>query len=99
MIARYRWRASWVALALLAATCSAPGSTLVEREGAQNSPETEVSAFSADLLEASPEQRKQMFIATLLPLIGRANEEIAADRELLLGVKLAIAEGRELDTD
>lgn len=46
----------------------------------------------------SPDERKRVFVATLLPLVLRVNELILADRERLLTLAAKLDAGRHIDT-
>ncbi|MBU2090132.1 MAG: glucosaminidase domain-containing protein [Alphaproteobacteria bacterium] len=58
------------------------------REGASEVPRVYLAAMPEDLRKVrETEERKQLFLKTVLPLILRVNEEIAEDRRALLGIK------------
>ena len=67
------------------------------RDDDHHVPRIYVENLPTDLAElTSPQERKRVFIATMLPLILRVNEEILADRERVLSLKDQIDVGVEL---
>lgn len=67
------------------------------RDDDHHVPRIYVEKLPTDLADmTSPQERKRVFIAAMLPLILRVNEEILADRERVLSLKGQIDVGVEL---
>lgn len=67
------------------------------RNGAADVPRLQVNALPGDLKALdSPEERKAVFIQTMLPLILQANEDVAADRARVLDLRDRQAAGQPL---
>ena len=67
------------------------------RDDDHHVPRIYVQKLPTDLADlTSPQERKRVFIAAMLPLILRVNEEILADRERVLSLKSQIDAGAEL---
>ena len=65
---------------------------LAAKEG-RSVPRVLAAAMPGDLAEASPAERKQRFVAVVLPLILAVNEEIAADRAQIMALGLHVEAG------
>lgn len=70
------------------------------RAGEHDVPNVFLAALPSDLADVRvPAQRKDMFVAMILPLVLRENEEIAANRARLMDIMARVADDHALPAD